>query len=145
MHLKKIINGVILTGFFLFVLFMYLSILTDNMNIKKNSVEYFILVPSAVKKLPVEQWGKLIRYHHNDVDGTTSAMDGVIFAIKQYPDKIVDVVKNYFMTKQFRVVKKTSTSIELKKANQHVSVYYHYNEETDFYTFKIMFIYLIDS
>lgn len=135
----------LLTTFLLFIFFKYLSILTDNINIKKNSVEYFILVPPEVKKLPVEQWGKVIRYHHNNIDGTTSAMDGVILAVKQEPDKIVEMVKNYFIKKQFRVIERTKASVDLKKDNQHVSVYYHYNEETDFYTFKIIFIYLENS
>ncbi len=119
---------------------MFLSGLTEEPVIKKNSFDYFTYISSEVKELHVERWGKVLHYHYNDTDGTKSQMESVILAIKQEPDKIVEAIENYFLKKQFKVIKKETQSVDLKKDNKYVFIYYHYDQEIDFYTLKIIFM-----
>lgn len=126
------------TLFFLFIMYLFFSDFTEDMVIKKNSFDYFTSLSSKVREIPVERWGTLLYYHYNSSDGNKPEMEGVIFAVKQEPDKIIETIKKYFITKQFTVIKNKTQRIELKKDSQEVSVYYHYYEETDFYKFEII-------
>jgi len=136
---KKIIKIALLTGVIVFIFLKYLSLFVDNTHIRKNSIEYFVLVPAIVKELPIEQWGKLIRYHHSNVDGTQSALNGVVFSVKQYPNKTLDKIKKYFISKQFKMIEERAQGLDLKNNVQSVSVHYFYDEKTGFYTIEIMF------
>lgn len=124
--MKKIIISIylILIATFAVLAYLFSMVLDESRIYNKWSLEYYLLTPEIIKKLPLKGLDTA-EYYYSSADGNKPTIYQVQFAIEASEEEIVNVLTEYFIAQKFTQSEKEYFEISsYKNSNCDVSVEY---------------------